>query len=862
LSELFDTLREALAEQYALERELGRGGMATVFLAEDLKHGRKVAIKVLHPEIAAAIGLERFQREIEIAARLQHPHILPLYDSGAAGDSLYYVMPLVEGESLRDRLNREKQLTQEDVIRITSEVASALGYAHSRDIVHRDIKPENIMLSGGTAVVTDFGIARAASAAEQQQLTQTGTVIGTPAYMSPEQSTGDPNIDGRSDQYSLACVVYEMLVGTPPFTGPNVQAIIARHSLDAVSPPSIVRDTISDTMEDALLRALSKVPADRFPTIIMFAEAMGRPSTITASMRRQSVVGVGGRQTPGSAGARQSVITLGGTSRPSVTLQVAVPGWRSVLKWGAPVLALALAGWFTRGKWLGHGGPTSTEPDPRHIAVLYFDDRSPDHSLGYLADGLTESLIYELGQVGSLNVISRYGVAPYRNTDVSSESLAVALKVGTVVQGTVAQDGDRLRVTVDMINTADGSVQSSGPIYRVREDIFGLEDDLSKRVSEFLRRRLGQVVQDLATKQETKNPVAWELVQRAEVEKGYVDSLLATGDTAASTRMLTLADSQLAQAANMDRKWALPIVNRGWLAYEQRKIAGWEKGPASSWTSKGLSFAAQALAVRPGDPQALQLRGTLRYIRYLLGLDPYPLTTAQLLDSAEADLRAATDSTNPNRAAAWSLLSHLEQRKSDPAAGKLAALNAYETDPYLTDADAILYRLFTSSLDLEDGAGAQRWCLEGQRRFPKNPYFTECQFELMALPGQPVDVARAWQIVDQDVSLYPPNQRDHRRHRDHMLMAFVLLNAGLKDSADHVARRARADASVDPNRELVYLEAALRNRMGERDESLRLLGQYLATNPQDRMTLANDQSWWWQGVHDDPRFKQLVNAGE
>jgi eukaryotic-like serine/threonine-protein kinase len=207
LSELFDRLRDALAEQYALERELGRGGMATVFLAGDLKHGRKVAIKVLHPEIAAAIGPERFQREIEIAARLQHPHILPLYDSGAAGEYLYYVMPFVEGESLRDRLNREKQLTQEDILKITSEVASALGYAHSRDIVHRDIKPENIMLSGGTAVVADFGIARAASAAEQQQLTQTGTVIGTPAYMSPEQGTGDPNIDGRSDQYSLACVV-------------------------------------------------------------------------------------------------------------------------------------------------------------------------------------------------------------------------------------------------------------------------------------------------------------------------------------------------------------------------------------------------------------------------------------------------------------------------------------------------------------------------------------------------------------------------------------------------------------------------------------------------------------------------------
>src|SRR5436190_4754044 len=259
--------------------------MATVFLADDLKHRRPVALKVLHAELAAALGPERFLREIEIAARLQHPHILPLYDSGAAAGFLYYVMPYVEGESLRDRLVREKQLSFEDAVRIGTEVAGALAYAHSHGVVHRDIKPENIMLSGGTAVVTDFGIARAVTAAERQPITQTGTVLGTPAYMSPEQATGVADLDGRSDEYSLACVVYEMLVGEPPFTGPTAQAIIARHSLDSVSPPSIVRATIPEAAEDAILRALAKVPADRFPTTTLFADALARPSRVTGASR-------------------------------------------------------------------------------------------------------------------------------------------------------------------------------------------------------------------------------------------------------------------------------------------------------------------------------------------------------------------------------------------------------------------------------------------------------------------------------------------------------------------------------------------------------------------------------------------------
>src|SRR5882762_2728416 len=235
MPELEERLRIALADRYALERELGRGGMAVVFLARDLRHDRAVAIKVLRHEIAAALGAERFLREIQIAAKLHHPHILPLYDSGAAADQLYYVMPYVDGKSLRERLDQETQLPLEDALTIARQVAGALAYAHSHDVVHRDIKPENILLESGEAVVADFGIARAITAAGGDKLTQTGMAIGTPLYMSPEQAGGGA-VDGRSDLYSLACVLYEMLAGHPPFLGGTAQAILARHALDPVPP--------------------------------------------------------------------------------------------------------------------------------------------------------------------------------------------------------------------------------------------------------------------------------------------------------------------------------------------------------------------------------------------------------------------------------------------------------------------------------------------------------------------------------------------------------------------------------------------------------------------------------------------------
>ncbi|MEP6573198.1 MAG: protein kinase [Gemmatimonadota bacterium] len=298
MNEIPVRLSAALAERYRLERVLGAGGMATVYLAEDLKHHRKVAVKVLRPELAAVLGPERFLREIDTTAKLRHPHILPLYDSGEAGGYLYYVMPLVEGESLRDRLSREKQLPVASALEITREMADALGYAHAHGVVHRDIKPENILLESGHAVVADFGIARAVVDAGGEKLTETGIVIGTPTYMSPEQAAGDRDIDGRSDQYSLGCVLYEMLAGQPPFTGPTVQSIVHQHISAEPKVITQIRPSVPGEVATALTRALSKTPADRFDSLSHLIEVMGRSGPamtvrVASGKRRALLAAVG-----------------------------------------------------------------------------------------------------------------------------------------------------------------------------------------------------------------------------------------------------------------------------------------------------------------------------------------------------------------------------------------------------------------------------------------------------------------------------------------------------------------------------------------------------------------------------------------
>jgi len=303
MNNLQEQLERALTGRYRLERELGQGGMAVVFLAQDLRHDRKVALKVLRPDLSAAIGAERFLREIKLAAGLTHPHILPVYDSGQAGELLFYVMPNMAGRSLRERLQREPQLPLADALAITREVASALDYAHRQQVVHRDIKPENILLHEGSAMVADFGIGKAMSA--DGSLTQTGMVVGTPTYMSPEQASGEPSVDGRTDLYSLGCVLYEMLTGEPPFTGATAQAVIAKRFVSPVPKVRVTRD-VPEAVDDALTRVLARTPVDRFATGAQFVEALRQVNG--AGGAAQATVPAG--RTPPGSPARRAIAVL------------------------------------------------------------------------------------------------------------------------------------------------------------------------------------------------------------------------------------------------------------------------------------------------------------------------------------------------------------------------------------------------------------------------------------------------------------------------------------------------------------------------------------------------------------------------
>jgi tetratricopeptide (TPR) repeat protein/TolB-like protein len=460
-------LREALRDRYTIERELGRGGMATVYLARDLKHDRFIALKVLHPELAATVGPERFVREIRLAARLQHPHILPLFDSGEAGGYIWYTMPFVEGESLRDRLRRERQLPLENALQITTEAARALEYAHQHGVIHRDIKPENILLAtDGSTLVADFGVARALGGAGEA-LTQTGLVVGTPTYMSPEQASGERQLNGRSDGYSLACVVYEMLAGEPPYTGPSAQAIVAKRLSESVPRLGTVRQ-VPAAVEAAVTKELARAPADRFSSASAFAEALSQSGRASAPPVPASL------SAPARARRRGQVL---------VALAVIA------------VLAVFLTRRLTSTLTLRQSGVLGTR-DP--VVLADFGNRTRDSTL---AATLTDAFRVDLGQsdavrlvdpsqVGSTLVQMRKPTEAALDPELARE-VAQRQGVKAVVTGEVGAAGAGYVLSAAVVSAVDGRTLTA--VRTTASDdrhLIGALDELSAR----LRERIGESV--------------------------------------------------------------------------------------------------------------------------------------------------------------------------------------------------------------------------------------------------------------------------------------------------------------------------------------------------------------------------------
>ena len=419
---LAERLENGLRGRYTLDRELGQGGMAVVFLAHDLRHDRQVALKVLRPEISAEVGAERFLREIKMAAGLNHPHILPVYDSGQTDGLLFYTMPLVEGRSLRDRLDTERQLPLEEALRITREVASALDYAHRHRVIHRDVKPGNILLHEGAALVADFGIGKAVSAGGS--ITRTGMAVGTPAYMSPEQATGEEGIDGRSDLYSLGCVLYEMLAGEPPFTGPNAQAILSKRFVSPIPSVRATRD-VPDSVDTAVTRALARTPVDRYPSTAEFAEALRQISL---------EIGAAAHRTPPE--------------------------------------------------------PQQRAPVSKSIAVLPLTNRSADPENEYFSDGMTEEIINVLGKVPGVQVASCTSSFAFKGKDVDVRQVGQKLGVSTVLEGGVRKVGNRIRITAQLTDVQSGYTLWTETYDRQLEDVFAIQDEISRAIVEALKLKL------------------------------------------------------------------------------------------------------------------------------------------------------------------------------------------------------------------------------------------------------------------------------------------------------------------------------------------------------------------------------------
>ncbi len=538
-SELPAPLLLALRERYRIERELGAGGMATVYLAHDLKHDRPVAIKVLSEALGAALGAERFLAEIKVTANLQHPNLLPLFDSGEAAGRLFYVMPYIEGATLRTRLTAEHQLSADDVTRLVTLLAGALDFAHHRGVVHRDLKPENILLQAGQPVIADFGIALAVAHAGGARLTQTGFSLGTPHYMSPEQATGEREVDARSDQYALGALTYEMLTGEPPHTGPSAQAILSRVLTEVPRSVRATRPSLSVAVDTAVQRALSPSPVDRFASCGDFARALA------SGLATPHVTA------PAAAAAAAA-------ARPSSSL-----GWLGTAGI-AMLLAVVLAGVGFAAYRLRGTVPSGIDS----IVVLPFENRSNDPASDYLSDGISESISNDLSRLPALRVTPTSTASRYKGRGGDAKTVGGELNVAAVLSGSVLRRADSLDVSVELIAASDGRKLWGQRYTRTITDLLAIQQGISAEVTKHLSPQFTAADRERISGGAPRSSEAYEL---------YLNGVF--HNKRFSRDGFVRADEYFARALALDSNYALAWAGRARNYYSQ---TDWFRAPRES----------------------------------------------------------------------------------------------------------------------------------------------------------------------------------------------------------------------------------------------------------------------------------------
>ncbi len=561
-------LQSGLASRYALERELGRGGMAVVYLARDLKHDRPVALKVLLPELAASLGADRFQREIRLAARLQHPHILAVHDSGETSGRLWFTMPYVDGESLRDRLRREGRLSVDEALRITRDAAEALQYAHEQGVIHRDVKPENLLLTrDGNTLVADFGIARAADGDEN--ITKGGATMGTPAYMSPEQADGAMAVDARTDIYSLAAVLYEMLAGAPPYPGTTTMSVIAKWLSEPVPSARAARPEVPEEVDRALRRALSRSAGGRFGTMAEFARALEGAEVTRAPRRPRAPAPL----------------------RPFASLRLPA--------WAALAVALLATGYFA----IRHRAP----PAPKLLAVLPFENLG-DSADAYFADGIANELRSKLSELDGVQVIARGSSNQYRGSTKPPEEIARELGVSYLLTATVQWDKaqgpgapSRVRVIPELLEVAPrhaARARWQHPFDAALTDVFAVQADIAVKVAD----ALGVVLGDSARRRLAVAPTD-NLAAHDEFLKGEAVAQAMKADNAGLRRAIAYYE----RAVELDSTFA-----EAWSQLSRARTSLYSNGiPDSALGEAARAAAERARALAPNDPLTYLATGDL-----------------------------------------------------------------------------------------------------------------------------------------------------------------------------------------------------------------------------------------------------------